>query len=87
MNVEARTVSGQEYASKAALKRAILADPTDVVFRSTSAFTPGEFRASEMPYGVRLDIVGPNAFTNRRYYGTALRETCRIPDSVKIRVS
>ena len=73
MNVEARTVSGQEFPSKAALKRAILADPTDVVFTSTSAFTPGAFRASEAPASERLDVVGPNAYTNRRYYGTVTR--------------
>jgi hypothetical protein len=73
MNVEARTVSGQEYPSKAALKRAILADPTDVVFRSTSAFTPGEFRASEAPALERLDVVGPNAATSRKYYANVTR--------------
>ena len=73
MNVEARTVSGKEFASKAVLFRALKSDPTDVVFTSTSAFTPGSFRASEAPALERLDVVGPNAYTNRKYYGTVTR--------------
>jgi hypothetical protein len=73
MNVEARTVSGLEFPSKAALFRALKSDPTEVVFSSTSAFTPGVFRASEAPSFERLDVVGPNAYTNRRYYGTVTR--------------
>jgi hypothetical protein len=80
MNVEARQLStGAEYASKSALKRAIAADPSDVLFISTSPFTPGSHRVSELPFGVRFDIVGPNANTNRKYYGTAVRVTSRIP--------
>jgi hypothetical protein len=89
MNVTATTVAGEIYASKAALRRALAADPSDVLFTQTSAFATTDltFRASEMPFGVRLDIVGPSAYV-RKYYANAVRVTSRIPDGeAKIRLT
>jgi hypothetical protein len=79
MNIGARSVStGADYPSKAALKRAIAADPSDVLFYSTEMFTVlsvSEFRASEIPADVTdtMYLTGPDPYRSRKYYATVTR--------------
>ncbi len=81
MNVGARSIStSANYPSKAALRRALQADPSDVLFYSTSDFTPGAFRATEVPFGETLYVVGPDPYTSRKYFATATtRFTGAVP--------
>jgi hypothetical protein len=62
-------------ASKAALKRAVVADPADVMFFCTSEL--GEVfngRLTETPESAKLQVVGPDPYTNRRWYATVTRD-------------
>ena len=69
--------SGALFPSKAAMKRAIEADSRSVMFRSVSPLgqqwegTAQEFGWSDRAKnGLKLTIVGPDPFTDRRWYGT-----------------
>ncbi len=73
MNVGARSVITREnYASKAALKRALAATPENVEFYSTELFTvnaAAEQRASELTvFSDTLYVVGPDPYTSRKWY-------------------
>lgn len=65
-------VGGMRPASKTAVQRAIAAGE-DIRFDVTSAFNTGPvfYRLSEIPEGTVLDIVGPDPYTKRSWYGTA----------------
>lgn len=77
MNVGARSIStGANFPSKAALKRAVLQDPSDVLFYSTEMFSREgeEVRASELTAAQgTLYVCGPDPYTSRKYYGQASR--------------
>lgn len=73
MNVGARSVqTGQNFPSKAAMKRAIQESPQDVEFYPTSLFDPAEsVRAGEMTvFSPRLYVVGPDPETSRKFYAS-----------------
>jgi hypothetical protein len=60
-------------ASKAALIRAMRADPTGVRFDRTAAVLDeggAELSGAEIPAGVRLSVVGPDPYNNRKWYAT-----------------
>ena len=65
------SVDGMRVKSKAALKRAIKDSPATVAFDSTSpmgeSFNGGP---SQIPAGVKLSVVGPDPYTDRRWYAT-----------------
>ena len=66
--------AGGLFASKAALRRAYDADPGSVRFDSVSPMGTqfnGYVRTPEdLPAGLKLTLVGPDPFTDRRWYGT-----------------
>lgn len=75
IEVKATTFSGQPFASKAAMKRAIDADPAKVRFVGVASLGPvwtgsaAEFLV-DGPAGTKLTVVGPDPYTNRKWYGT-----------------
>lgn len=73
MNVGARSVqTGQNFPSKAALKRAIKDSPQDVEFYPTSIFNaPESIRAGEMTvFSEPVYVVGPDPETSRKFYAS-----------------
>lgn len=74
MNIGAcSATTGAHYPSKAALRRALAADPADVMFFSTEMFTVlsiSEFRATEIPADVpdTMYLCGPDPYRSRKYY-------------------
>jgi hypothetical protein len=74
INVGAR-VNGQRPASKAALKRALAADPALVQFDTTGALGPRSrsMAIDATPEDIgedKLSVVGPDPFTARNWYAT-----------------
>lgn len=76
IEVGAVTRTGSEFPSKAAIKRAIATDPSSVMFCWVGGMGEGwSGTAAEFPdYGTKtgnkLTLVGPNPYSNRKYYGT-----------------
>lgn len=75
--VRATDYAGGLFKSKAAMKRAVEADPRKVRFESVSPMgqqwsgTAQEFLWSDRAAaGLKLTVVGPNPFTDRSWYGT-----------------
>lgn len=66
-------VNNERCPSKAALKRALKEAPDTVRFDCTSAVGPDAGRAdikgTEVPEGDTLVVVGPDPYTNRKWYG------------------
>jgi hypothetical protein len=66
--------AGGLFASKAAMKRAHAENPASVRFESVSPMGPqfdGTVESpADLPDGLKLTVVGPNPFTDRRWYGT-----------------
>jgi hypothetical protein len=56
--------------TKAALKAAIKEDPSKVYLNSTSAFGGFSGYASDLPSGVTFNVVGPDPYTDRRWYAS-----------------
>lgn len=63
-------VNGIRPKSKKALKEALKSAPGTVKFVGTSPFTPFSGGVSDIPDGAKLSVVGPNPYTNRRWYAT-----------------
>lgn len=61
---------GTDIPTKAALKRAIAANPDDVVVYGTSDFTPFTGSADNLREGVKYSVTGPNPYTSRKWYAT-----------------
>lgn len=78
-NCGAATLAGLRFPTKKALKVAMASAPEEVYFDGTSLFhtvngEPPGYRGNELPEDVHLAVVGPDPFTNRRWYATvALR--------------
>lgn len=74
----ARTLHGEHFASKAAIKRALADDPSMVRFTEIGTVANGftdthwspEELAAELAHGKTLTIVGPDPYTKRTYYGS-----------------
>lgn len=66
---------GQAFPSKAAMKRALAADPSRVILNSVPSLG-GSFYGSATDFllaglaGTKLTIVGPDPQTSRKWYGT-----------------
>jgi len=61
---------GKDIPTKAALKRAIEANPDDVVVYGTSDHTPFTGSADNLVIGVKYSVTGPNPYNNRKWYAT-----------------
>lgn len=61
---------GTDIPTKAALKRAIAANPDDVVVYGTSDMSPFTGSADDLLIGVKYSVTGPNPYTNRKWYAT-----------------
>lgn len=73
INVHAVDANGNDFPSKAALKRAIAADPRSVTLITTSAFDGAglSWQASTLlARDPSNTAVGPNPHTNRKWYAT-----------------
>lgn len=75
IEVKATDYAGGLFKSKAAMKRAIDADPTRVFFEAVQGLGPkwygtaAEFLA-DGPAGTKLTVVGPDPERLRNWYGT-----------------
>ena len=75
IEVKATDYAGGLFKSKAAMKRAIDADPARVRFVSVASLGPAwtgsaaEFLA-DGPANTKLTVVGPDPYTARNWYGT-----------------
>lgn len=75
IEVKATDYAGGLFKSKAAMKRAIEADPARVFFEAVQGLGPkwygtaAEFLA-DGPANTKLTVVGPDPYTDRRWYGT-----------------
>lgn len=73
INVGVR-VNGEPVKTKAALKRALKDSPGDVTFYGTSPLQDiGEFGVEAIPIVDKLQVVGPDPFTSRKWYATVVR--------------
>lgn len=71
VNVGAKELPGKkDFPSKAALKRAIQADPTKVYFYPTSDFAGNPGTVDILDKGVKYSVVGPNPYNSRKWYAT-----------------
>ena len=61
---------GSDIPTKAALRRAIQANPDDVVVYGTSDYTPFTGSADDLVIGDKYSVTGPNPYTNRKWYAT-----------------
>jgi hypothetical protein len=66
-------VNNARPASKAALKRAMKEAPETVRFDRTAAVGPDagkpDIKGTEVPEGDTMVVVGPNPYTERKWYG------------------
>lgn len=73
-------VNGTRPKAKKALREALANAPETVLFDQTAlpTFAPatvaGTVRATEIPTGVTLSVVGPDPFTARRWYASVTRD-------------
>lgn len=86
VNVGAATPDGTRIKTKAELKRLLLggkvrsenvpATPSEVMFDSTAAMGPGErtYRGDDLPVEYTLQVVGPDPYTDRRWYASVSRD-------------
>lgn len=57
--------------TKKALREAMKTHPEKVLFYGTSMFNEGAtFRGNRIPHEVKLSVVGPDPFNNRKWYAT-----------------
>ncbi|MDJ0463089.1 hypothetical protein [Streptomyces sp. H27-C3] len=74
INVGASDAQGKRIPTKAALKRALKEDSASVTFDRTSAINLGPSNATikgdKLPEGDKLTVVGPDPYSNRRWYAT-----------------
>lgn len=72
VNVGAKYIGdGSDIPTKAALKRAIADEPSNVRIYSTSGFSEQyDDIATNVVIGVKYSVTGPNPYTNRKWYAT-----------------
>jgi hypothetical protein len=70
-------VGGLRPASKKAVREALAANPADVRIENTDFLGGGSAvdRASDLQVGDKVVFVGPDPYTNRRFYGTIVATT------------
>jgi hypothetical protein len=83
INCGATTVTGERFKSKAALKRAMDADPSKVMFYGTAqtlgpalgnvGTVTGNMLDEALPEGTTLVVVGPDPERLRNWYGNVKR--------------
>jgi ABC-type histidine transport system ATPase subunit len=84
INCGATTVTGERFKSKAALKRAMAADPSKVLFYGTAqelgpqlgnvGTVTGNMLDEALPVGTTLVLVGPDPERQRNWYGNVVRK-------------
>lgn len=79
INVGASDAQGERIPTKAALKRALKEDPASVTFDRTAVVGPdkgaGPIKGDDLPANDKLTVVGPDPYTNRRWYATVYLNT------------
>lgn len=75
VNVGAKdTRDGTNIPSKKALKTLIATTPANVTLYNTSGFNGQSGRTGDnLDIGVKYTVVGPNPYTNRKWYATVER--------------
>ena len=64
-------VNGSHPKTKKALKEAMVSDPANVVFVTTSAFEDERaIQGDDIPTGAILSVVGPDPYEKRSWYAT-----------------
>lgn len=64
-------VAGARPRTKKALREALATAPGSVIFDTTAAFNPfAHYRATEIPAGVTLSVVGPDPYAKRSWYAS-----------------
>jgi hypothetical protein len=64
-------IKGRRPKSKKEIKEAIVADPSQVSVEATSWYgNEYDGPMHQAPYGLRIYFVGPDPYTNRRFYGS-----------------
>lgn len=68
-------LTGQRFKTKKALKEAVKTDASIVKFDRTTLelFGSGDLFCDEIPEGAKLSVVGPDPFSDRRWYATVER--------------
>jgi hypothetical protein len=73
-------INGKRCPSKKALREAMIKEPRAVTFDSTAAFeahpdflVEGVMRGDLVKSGMRLAVVGPDPYNNRKWYATVER--------------
>ena len=67
-----------EVPTKKALKDAVKAESTDLVFYGTSDFTRFYGGLDAVTEGTTLAVTGPNPFTNRKWYANVTRKGDKV---------
>lgn len=74
LNVGARHHGGYRIQAKKHLKEYLKADPASVTFDPTSMFDDQtEFDGAHIPEGSKLTVVGPDPYSNRKWFATVER--------------
>lgn len=74
INVGAKLRDGIRIPTKKALTVLLRDSPSEVLFDPTSMFdAQDEICADDLPTDARLSVVGPDPYTNRRWYATVER--------------
>lgn len=73
VNVGALSRDGVRYPSKKALREALKADPSEVIFDPTSILGPitESICGDSIPQGVKLSVCGPDPYESRKWFATA----------------
>lgn len=64
---------GNRFPSKKALKAALAASPSEVMFDVTDMFhpeLPGLLCADSIPEGVKVQVAGPDPYTKRNWFAS-----------------
>lgn len=66
---------GQRVPNKKRLRELLAANPVDVYFDGTALVKEVQgYRGSEIPEGIKLSVVLPDPYKDRRYYATVERK-------------
>lgn len=76
-NCGAQGSYGSRFRSKKALREQLMTDAADEVFFDATAIDApvGGYRATEVPVGIKLSVVGPDPYNDRKWYATVERKT------------
>lgn len=81
INVGAINVAtGERFKTKKALNEALVTDPSCIRFDKTSIFGPprDEIYCDEIRDGEKLSVVGPDPYSDRRWYASVSKQGNRL---------